>query len=62
MRVVVTGMVIVSPLGSGVNFVWKQLIQGKSGLRPLTGFETEDLACRVGKKGFCLRRGRSPQS
>ncbi|MBY0264049.1 MAG: beta-ketoacyl-ACP synthase II [Holosporales bacterium] len=47
-RVVVTGMGLVSPLGSGVNFVWKQLIEGKSGLRHLSGFETQDLACRVG--------------
>ncbi len=47
-RVVVTGMGLVSPLGSGVDFVWKQLIEGKSGLRHLSGFETEDLACRVG--------------
>jgi 3-oxoacyl-[acyl-carrier-protein] synthase II len=47
-RVVVTGMGLVSPLGSGVDFVWKLLIEGKSGLRLLSGFETEDLACRVG--------------
>ncbi len=47
-RVVVTGMGIVSPLGCGVSHVWPKLIKGVSGIKALSGFETEDLACRIG--------------
>jgi 3-oxoacyl-[acyl-carrier-protein] synthase II len=34
-RIVVTGMGIVSPLGCGVDHVWKGLINGCSGIRLL---------------------------
>ncbi len=46
-RVVVTGMGVVSPLGCGTEFVWKRLLQGQSGIRPIVGFETGDLACKI---------------
>jgi len=46
-RVVVTGMGIVSPLGVGVNHVWKRLLNSESGIRTITEFETEDLAARI---------------
>jgi 3-oxoacyl-[acyl-carrier-protein] synthase II len=46
-RVVVTGMGIVSPLGVGVDFVWQNIIAGKSGIRPITKFETDDLPAKI---------------
>lgn len=46
-RVVVTGMGIVSPLGVGVDHVWKRLIAGESGIRPITKFETSDLPAKI---------------
>ena len=46
-RVVVTGMGMVSPLGNGVETTWSNILAGKSGAKNPTGFETDDLACRV---------------
>lgn len=46
-RVVVTGMGIVSPLGTGIDHVWKRLIAGESGLTTITGFNTDDLPAKV---------------
>ncbi|WP_410795927.1 beta-ketoacyl-ACP synthase II [Parvularcula sp. LCG005] len=52
-RVVVTGMGLVSPLGSGskedpVNGPWKRLLNGESGLDRLTLFDTTNYACQIG--------------
>ena len=46
-RVVVTGLGMVTPLGSGVEHTWSRLIAGDSGAGPITAFETADLACRI---------------
>ncbi len=46
-RVVVTGLGIVCPLGSGVEAVWSRLIAGESGLKPITQFQVDDLPARV---------------
>lgn len=46
-RVVVTGMGITSPLGVGVEHVWRRLIAGDSGLGPITVFDPAAVACRV---------------
>ncbi len=46
-RVVVTGLGLVTPLGSGVDHVWSQLIAGKNGAKKITDFEVEDLACQI---------------
>ena len=46
-RVVVTGMGIASPLGVGVEHVWKRLLAGDSGITLIQSFETKDLACKV---------------
>ncbi len=40
-RVVVTGMDIISPLGIGVEENWSALCNGKSGIGPITRFDTE---------------------
>lgn len=46
-RVVVTGMGIVSPLGVGIESVWKRLLKGQSGAVRITEFEVDDLACQI---------------
>lgn len=47
-RVVVTGMGLVSPLGSGVETVWARLLSGRSGLRKLPDEVVADLPAKVG--------------
>lgn len=47
-RVVVTGMGLVSPLGSGVEAVWARLLAGRSGLRSLPDDVVADLPAKVG--------------
>lgn len=46
-RVVVTGMGIACPLGLGVEYVWKRLINAESGIAPIVSFDPKDLACRI---------------
>ncbi|GLS51760.1 3-oxoacyl-[acyl-carrier-protein] synthase 2 [Methylobacterium gnaphalii] len=46
-RVVVTGLGIVSPLGSSVEHAWSRLVAGDSGARRVTAFEVDDLACKI---------------
>ncbi|SFF32535.1 3-oxoacyl-[acyl-carrier-protein] synthase II [Fontimonas thermophila] len=38
-RVVVTGLGIVSPVGNDVDTAWKNILAGKSGIGPITGFD-----------------------
>nr|WP_298137207.1 beta-ketoacyl-ACP synthase II [uncultured Pseudomonas sp.] len=47
-RVVVTGMGMVTPLGCGVEHVWKRLLAGESGIRQLPEALIGDLAVRIG--------------
>lgn len=47
-RVVVTGMGLVSPLGTGVDAVWARLLAGQSGLRTLPDAVVADLPTSVG--------------
>ncbi|MEB0075964.1 beta-ketoacyl-ACP synthase II [Pseudomonas sp. CCI3.2] len=47
-RVVVTGMGLVSPLGTGVEAVWKRLLAGQSGLVRLPEDVVSDLPGKVG--------------
>jgi 3-oxoacyl-[acyl-carrier-protein] synthase II len=47
-RIVVTGMGVVSPLGSGCETVWQRLLAGRSGIARLGDEYTLDIACKVG--------------
>lgn len=46
-RVVVTGMGVVSPLGHTVEGLWKNIQEGKSGIGPMTKFDTEGYTSRI---------------
>jgi len=46
-RVVVTGMGIVSPLGVGVEHVWKRLINSESGISAIQSFDVKDLPSKI---------------
>jgi 3-oxoacyl-[acyl-carrier-protein] synthase II len=46
-RVVVTGLGLVSPLGTGIESAWKRMIAGESGAGPITRFDASDLPARV---------------
>jgi 3-oxoacyl-[acyl-carrier-protein] synthase II len=46
-RVVVTGLGIVSPLGTGIEPTWKKMLEGKSGAGPITRFDASDLSTRI---------------
>lgn len=47
-RIVITGMGIASPLGCGIEPVWRRLLAGKSGLRRLPDEMVKDLPAKVG--------------
>jgi len=42
-RAVLTGIGVLSPIGSDLNGFWQALVSGKSGVRPLRGFDTTGL-------------------
>lgn len=46
-RVVVTGMGMVSPLGTGVSETWTKLIAGQSGIRQITQCDVSDLPSKI---------------
>ncbi|POF32259.1 beta-ketoacyl-ACP synthase II [Roseibium marinum] len=46
-RVVVTGMGIVSPVGTGVDAFWHRVTEGANGIRAITRFDAGELACRI---------------
>ncbi len=45
-RVVITGMGLVSCFGSDVDHFYRCLLEGKSGIRPIEGFPTEEYPTR----------------
>tara|TARA_Y100000590_G_scaffold457803_1_gene611188 strand:+ start:6043 stop:7308 length:1266 start_codon:yes stop_codon:yes gene_type:complete len=46
-RVVVTGLGLVTPLGVGVDYVWKELVSGKSGIKKIYKFDVSDLPVKI---------------
>ena len=47
-RVVVTGLGIVSPVGSSVESAWASILRGESGIGPITRFDVSAFATRFG--------------
>ena len=62
-KVVVTGMGVVSPIGIGVNEFWDALINGKSGIGPISSFETTGYPVKIAGevRDFDLRHYLGPQ-
>lgn len=46
-RVVVTGLGMVTPLGTGVQQNWEAVCAGKSGIVPISKFDTSDFPCKI---------------
>jgi len=46
-RVVVTGLGLVTPLGTGIDANWESLVAGRSGVGPITRFDASQLPARV---------------
>ncbi len=46
-RVVVTGLASISPLGNNLDSSWSRLLEGKSGIGPITRFDSQDFATRI---------------
>ncbi len=47
-RVVVTGLGIVSPVGSTIPSAWKNIVEGKSGIKPITSFDVSAYSTQFG--------------
>lgn len=46
-NIVITGLGMVTPLGIGVDETWKGIVDGRSGIGPITRFDASDYACRI---------------
>lgn len=47
-RVVVTGIGVISPVGTGKSAFWTALLAGKSGIGPVTAFDSTNYAAHIG--------------
>ena len=47
-RVVVTGMGVVSPVGSDMETAWGNLVSGCNGIGPITYFDTTNYKAKLG--------------
>ena len=46
-RVVITGMGVITALGSDLDRFWNSLVAGESGVRRITQFDASDLPCQI---------------
>ncbi|MBU6378458.1 MAG: beta-ketoacyl-ACP synthase II [Gammaproteobacteria bacterium] len=62
-RVVVTGLGIVSPVGSTIPTAWEAVLRGESGIGQITRFDTSAFATRIGGavRGFTIGDYISPK-
>src|SRR6202023_3716405 len=47
-RVVITGLGVVTPVGNDHATFWKNLVEGKSGIRRIQAFDTAHYDCKIG--------------
>jgi 3-oxoacyl-[acyl-carrier-protein] synthase II len=47
-RVVITGIGVLTPLGNELEVFWQNLLAGKSGIAPVTRFDTAAFDCKIG--------------
>jgi 3-oxoacyl-[acyl-carrier-protein] synthase II len=47
-RVVITGIGVLTPLGCELEGFWQNLLAGKSGIAPVTRFDTTEFDCKIG--------------
>lgn len=47
-RVVITGIGVVSPIGTGKDLFWTRLLEGTSGIRPVSSFDTSAFPVHIG--------------
>jgi 3-oxoacyl-[acyl-carrier-protein] synthase II len=52
-RVVITGLGMVTPLGTGVEITWSRLLEGKSGANKIEKFDVSDLPCKIACEVKC---------
>lgn len=46
-RVVITGLGLITPVGLNVKSSWDNIVQGVSGIKTITAFDTSKLACKI---------------
>ncbi|MEX0974999.1 MAG: beta-ketoacyl-ACP synthase II [Bacillota bacterium] len=46
-RVVITGMGLITPIGTGLGEFWDNLVSGKSGIRRITRFDVSSYPCQI---------------
>jgi 3-oxoacyl-[acyl-carrier-protein] synthase II len=46
-RVVITGLGIISPVGTGIPSVWRNIVAGKSGITKITHFDASAMAAQI---------------
>ncbi len=47
-RIVITGLGVVTPIGTGVDTFWKAAVKGTNGVRPLTSIDTTEYRSKTG--------------
>ena len=52
-RVVITGMGIVCPVGTGVEYAWKNILNGVSGVRKIDLFDASEFASQIAGIPLC---------
>lgn len=62
-RIVVTGLGAITPVGLNVDDTWRNIVSGKSGIGPLTGFDPSGFSTRFGGeiKGLDISRYINPR-
>ncbi|NIM70076.1 MAG: beta-ketoacyl-ACP synthase II, partial [Xanthomonadales bacterium] len=62
-RTVITGMGIVSPVGSDIDTAWEAVCNGRSGIGPITSFDASNLSTQIAGevRGFDVEAYLSPK-